>query len=564
MKTSSCLFALVACLGFVSSSRAQSTNTWSNSPDANLNWNGFNWTSDGFSWTDGDDAIFGPTGVGAITITTPVTARNLTFNSPGYSVSNSTLTLIGSNATITANESVTIATSLLGTNGLTVEGAATLTLRGDIITPNGNHYTGGTHVKSGTLILQVSNVTGSGSAYAVDGIESLDAGATVKYFNGYDGVNNLRIPEGQIPVNGSATPNRLNMTGGTLDLNGDDNQNRQPVPSGTGTIRNSSPYARAVLKMTGYGDTRTFSGQIMDGGPVTSSPVSGKLANRVELDFAGGSGTLVLAGSNSFTGFIRIGVGGATIKLEGAGTLGYPTTTFCPGRHLIHNTGLLDLNGTSQRVGQYGGSSTGVIANNASNTTSILTLCVNYTNTSLQTFNGKIVDNTTGTGGVLGLTKVGTAPQGLTGGPNTYSGDTTVSNGLLTIAAAAAVSPNTTFRLFTGGTLNLNYTGTVEVKGLFINGVAQPDGTYGETTAPITGPGFIRVAPFRITSVIKTPEADELTLTWNSMPFASYRIEGTEDFVNWFIEELGIVSQGETTTETIFAFPGYFYRIRKE
>ena len=101
--------------------------------------------------------------------------------------------------------------------------------------------------------------------------------------------------------------------------------------------------------------------------------------------------------------------------------------------------------------------------------TSILTVCFNITNLAPQTCSAQIKDNTTGTGGILGLAKVGVSPQFLNGA-NTYSGDTTVSGGQLSLTAAQAVSPNTTMRLSTtGGTLDLSYSGTADVKGLYTN-----------------------------------------------------------------------------------------------
>ena len=568
MKTSPWLRNLAmlgTCLSIVSNLHA--VNTWKNAPDGTFAWDGFNWDSP-LSWVDGDDAIFGPAGIGAITLGVPVIAHNLTFNSPGYSIVGNTLTLDGASPTITANENVTIATRLLGTNGLRILGSSNVTLIG---TPGvgGNQYTGGTHVVSGTVILQVSNLV-IGTTYAIDSIEALDTGATVKYFNGISytaTTNNLRVPEGQLPINANT---KLNLTGGTFDLNGDDNQNRQPYPTGFGTILNSSENSRAVLKMTGFGTTNIFFGQIMDGGPATNALVAGKVAHRTEIDLATGSGgMLVLAGSNSFSGFVRIGNGG-TIKLQGAGTLGYAATINCPGRHMIHNNGLVDLNGTSQSVGQYGAGSGATIANNALGTTSILTVCLNYTNTALQTCSAAIKDNTTGTGGIVGLTKVGTAPQGLNG-INTYSGDTTVSSGLLTITALSGISSNSTYRLSTtGGILDLNYAGTADVKALIIDGVAKPNGVYGSSTAPITGSGFIRVSNnrFLITQVVKNPNFDQLTITWDSLPGLTYTVQYSTDLgATWFTQDGGsnVPSQGNSTTFDInFSESGFIYRVFKQ
>ena len=63
-------------------------NTWNNFT-ANFLWStnpaDQNWTSP-TAWVNGDDAIFGATGAGAVYLSTPVSAHNLTLNSAGYSI----------------------------------------------------------------------------------------------------------------------------------------------------------------------------------------------------------------------------------------------------------------------------------------------------------------------------------------------------------------------------------------------------------------------------------------------------------------------------------------------
>ena len=113
-------------------------NTWLNtSADSLWNTNSVNWTAPTI-WADGDDAIFGATGAGAVSLSTPVTARNITVNSADYTFSASggnTLTLDGTTPTISVGTSnVVLALSLQGTNGLTVQGTSPtnkLTLQSD-------------------------------------------------------------------------------------------------------------------------------------------------------------------------------------------------------------------------------------------------------------------------------------------------------------------------------------------------------------------------------------------------------------------------------------------------
>ena len=474
-------------------------NTWDNtSADSLWNNTSTNWISPTV-WADGDDAVFGATGAGAISLSTAITAHNITnstgdysFNSPG----GSTLTLGGTTPTISVGSSnFVLGVSLQGTNGLTVQGTAPtnkLTLAGNTPFGQGNNYTGGTYVRSGTVEMNAEPVNG-GSQYAIDSIEALDAGATVKFFNAFDGVNNVRVNQnGQLV---RTLNNRINMTGGTFDMCGDDNRNQVPVVQGTGTVLNSSEYSRAVLKMVVPAGTYTFSGVIADGGSVTNSLVSGKVAHRLDVDVQDGTGTFVMAGANTYSGSTRRG--SAILQMSGAGRLGIPTTN-TPAIGLRVNGSdsdpiLIDLNGTSQRVSGIGGGG-GLIGNTAAATTSVLTVgkVDGSTDTGTPSWSGKLVNGA----GVLALTKVGTNTQAFGGSGNTYSGDTTVSNGILAFTSVTAVSPNTIIRLSTSaGSLSLSYAGNANVKGLAINGVRQPAGVYSSSTAPIIGTGTITVLP---------------------------------------------------------------------
>ena len=580
MKKSFWLFLLVAGLSLAASVRAQ--NTWLNSPDGDFRWTSVNWTAP-TTWAGGDDAIFGPNGVGPVSISSPVTAHNLTFNSPGYAITNGTLTLNGATPTITVNENASISSIITGGSGLTLLGLSSLTLLG------ANTYTDGTYVRSGTLILRSAGVNGS-TTYSVERIQSIDPGARVEIGTLNDGsdldgaTSNIRPPDGQLQRGGST--GRLNLTGGTFDNKGDNNGINYPPPEGTGTIINSSPYQRAVLKISkSDGATYVFNGQIMDGG-VTISKTNGGPGYQQSVDMNGGNFKMIWGGSNSFSGFIRMNSGptGNTIILTNQGTLGYPAPINCPARHILMNSGTIDLNGTSQKVGYVytGNDANSKIVNSTLGTVSTLTVGFNCTN--LVPFNGAatprgirsaLLDDPT-TGGTLALTKEGVCIQPLgnysgdgTPAPNNYHGDTTVNNGILQVLSLGGISPNSHYRLnTTSGTLQLSYSGIAPVKALSINGVALVNGVYGSSTAPITGPGFVRVTgnpALRITEVNYDVGADGLVLRWDSVPGAIYAIQNSQNLVDWDSLTTGISSGGVTTTNKIdFPQPGTFYRIRKD
>jgi autotransporter-associated beta strand protein len=517
-------------------------NIWNNL-SGNFQWDrtSANWTTP-TTWLAGSDAVFGATGVGAVTLGTYVSAHDITFTAPGYSLTGNgySLTLMDSNATITANQSVSIAASIQGTNGLIVQGTGTNTLLGE---GTGNQYTGGTYVKSGTLILQCANPNAAGSAYAVDSIEAIDPGAVVRFGTTNDGLDtatsNVRPPNGQISFQGSFVPvHRLNLTGGTYDTNGDDNQDQVPQPSGFGTIINTSPYARGICKFVSQnGATTTFAGHLMDGGFPTIPRANNGPGYQLNLDSQGvfnSAGTLVLSGSNSFSGFVRIGNNG-TIRFSGAGTMGNPPPTYCQPRHVIQNNGTFDFNGTSQKAGVFwtkGDGSPCALTNTAVGTLSTLTLCYNTTNQTMPTQSGSCggiscsIKDDPATSGLIGITKEGAGIQGIGGvdtvngtqgtPANNYHGDTVVNNGILAITNAGAISPNSAYRLnTTQGKLRLDYAGTAHVRQLWIDGLQKPNGTYGvaETTA-IGGAGTLTVTGYAPVALGFSSSGSALNLSW--------------------------------------------------
>ncbi len=108
------------------------------------------------------------------------------------------------------------------------------------------------------------------------------------------------------------------------------------------------------------------------------------------------------------------------------------------------------------------------------------------------------------------------SPGNLTlSGTNTYSGDTTLSAGTLTLSSAASATnvntgndASTVTIAATGATLNLTYTGTDRVGKLFIGTTRMADGIYGvsATNLPqITGTGTLTVGVLDFASWITGP-----------------------------------------------------------
>jgi autotransporter-associated beta strand protein len=525
-------------------------NTWNNN-SGNFNWDltSMNWVSPTI-WVDGDDAIFGATGVGTVTMGSAISVGNQTFNTPGYTISGgggNPLTVVGSTPTITLNADTTNAASINGTNGLTIQGTGTLTLQGDPVATIGNQYTGGTYIKGGTVILSASGANSGGTAYAVDSIEALDTNATVKFnaiFNGstFDTVRD------QIGTHSTTFASHLRMTGGTFDLNDDPKKQHIPVPDGTGLIINTGTNVQAGLIMVADGSNHVFSGVIADGGPlvgdnIASGPTPQGPGRQIGIvSFAasinGGGGVLTLSGSNTYSGSTRIDQL-ATIKLDGNGTIGFPSSTgSLTGPLRIQNNCGLDLNGHNQTIAlMTSGQANGKVYNSAACTVSTLTF--GYGNEQAnRTAIMQYIDNL-GTGGILAMRKVATGPAFFLpqGGPaatncaqtlsgvNTYSGDTTVAGGYLIFINTTAVSSNSAFRIYTTAwqpapqtncSLVLNYSGTAPVRQLWIDGVQQPNGIYGAGTPGIdpSSTGTLTVTGYAPVVLGYSVGTGGVTLSW--------------------------------------------------
>jgi autotransporter-associated beta strand protein len=209
------------------------------------------------------------------------TADNVTFDNTGV---NKTVTINDPNgvapSTITVNNSTGNDYTFTGSSANGVTGAANLTKMGTgaLILNNTNTYSGATNIQNGTLVLG----------------------------------NNASLPANTSVVLGAGS------TSGILDLNGKSPTLVSLATAGTGTanlIGNSSTSTGSTLTVAG--GTNTFGGIIQDTLGAGNQTVS----------LAVPSGTLILTGNNTYTGFTSVSDPSATLQIGNGGTSGNLSAT---------------------------------------------------------------------------------------------------------------------------------------------------------------------------------------------------------------------------------------------
>ena len=314
--------------------------------------------------------------------------------------------------------------------------SGTITLSDGLIHAGPDWTTGYTLVlNSGTLDLNGRNVP--------TGTLSGSAGGVIT--NGTTGAATLTVTQGTDATyaggiqDGSGTVALTKLGAGTLTLTGSNSY------SGGTTI------GSGTLQIGNGGNAGTLgSGLVVDNAALAfnRSDVL-KVSNNITGTgwvIQSGSGTLVLAGSNSYSGGTMINHG--TLQVGNASALGNASSA------LTINGGELDLYGQSVTVGSLNGSAGAVIT---SGTAGSVTLTVNQGTDA--TYAGVIQDGS----GTVALSKLGAGTLTLTGS-NSYSGATIVDGGVLTITQYLK-SPNLLVGNSGTSALNINGGTVTDVEG---------------------------------------------------------------------------------------------------
>lgn len=398
-----------------------------------------------------------------------------------------------------------------------------------VILNKANTYAGGTDIFSGILRVAKSDSGLSTGAVTFTGNSTL---ATAENGGARTIANPVAINTGvtgslaagfaQLALSGPISgPGTLQLAStGTVVLSGSNTYTGGTNFTGSGFMRLDSPGA---LGTTG---TLSFSGGAMQATAVNSSDYSARFSSAAnqayKIDTNGqsvtwaspltstggsltklGAGTLTVSGASTFTGGTNA-QGGVieTALISDAGAT--PIGTFSTAGDSFLSFG----GGTFRYTGADSVSTARYLWNDQVSGTIEVTnssATLTFSATGGSTINKPFTKS--GAGGLvlsLPITGTGTTVT-VTGGrltlngTNTYTGDTTVGGGSLTLGIAS-LADAADVRLVTGGSLSLNFTGADTVDEFYLDGVAQAAGTWGSPTSTatnkttrITGTGILSV-----------------------------------------------------------------------
>lgn len=388
---------------------------------------------------------------GGLTLETPITieAGGGILQPSGAGIWTGNILLAG-NANVTATASFTVNSIIsdgAGSFGFTKDGANQLTLGG------ANTYEGGTTIAVGKVLANNNAAFGTGAV----GVGTSTSAVGVDLAGGITIANPLTMGVG---VTGSY--------GGT---------------TGLGTL--SVPITATSATWSG---PITINNNVAAGGHFYTAGtgilnLTGGITSSVPVVFR--AGNFVVSGGGNYTDSNLGGV----LKLGGNNGLA-TNATVAIGASV---EGTLDLNGFNQTLAGLVKSSSAATVTNTGTTPSLLT--ISPAAAGPFTFSGIIND---GSGGVS-FTKSGSGTL-ILNGANTYTGDTTVTSGTLTVNTTF-LSDTAKVTIGAAAVLDLPHGLTDTVGQFFINGVQQVAGIWGaigsgapHTSDRITGTGFLNVA----------------------------------------------------------------------
>jgi autotransporter-associated beta strand protein len=317
---------------------------------------------------------------------------------------------------------------------------------GSVVLSGASTFTNGVSLNSSTIIFGASSTPTSGTVTSGPigtGALNLNTGSTIFSSNNFTIANTVNVG-GSFAFGGTGAANNLTLSGSVL------------LGGSSPTMTVTSPFVTGTIS-----------------GPISSTALPGTTAFT-----KAGPGTLLISNSANSLG------GGKVVVASGVLNLGSPTAIEAAGAtgtaasNVQVNAGaVFNVNGNSAGIGSLAGDSltTGGMVTDSG---AAATLTIGNDNTN-QTFAGVITNSTN----ALGLTKVGTGTQTLSG-VNTYTGATNVNQGKVIVSGSLAGTTSTT--VASGATLasgaGFATTGTIN----YIHGsvTANSDTNGGGTIAP--------------------------------------------------------------------------------
>jgi autotransporter-associated beta strand protein len=411
-------------------------------------------------------------------------------------------------ASVTRSYSAIIADGALGMT-LTKTGAGTQVLSG------ANTYTGGTTLTTGTLQFAKTNSmpatgavdVGTGATLAVNAGDT----ANGEFSNATSGAGSIGGLLAGIGGQGAAVSYTGDVRLGIDTTNAVGSVSYAGAIADVGTTLGLTKLGTNTLTLAGnntYSANTTISAgalRLENPSAVQNSPLIAISGNTLEIAtdtaFSGPNisvqaGTIVSDRANPGAGLTHV---------LGDATIGNGITNFTAGSNVTSGTAAIQLGNISNNNGSVASPRlnpttanliiTGGVTLGTSNAgTANLTLDGTG---SVNSIAGAIVNGTRVTGNVI---KSGTSTWTLSG-PNTYTGDTTVNDGVLAVTGSSIPD---TGKLLINGSGIVNLTGTETVAALDFDGTPQPNGFYSNsgvpplatiTTASFSGGGTLTVGP---------------------------------------------------------------------
>ncbi len=402
---------------------------------------------------------------------------------------------LGFDRSIAMTQGTHFSNSISGTGSLSVLRTTTVTLNSST-----NTFSGGVTIPvDGVLKLTNGSALGTGSLVIGDGSGS-DRNARLELSNNISVSNAITMfGRGTFTSTGILNTSGTNTLTGTIALG---------QGGGTGYIQSDSG-STLTLGTSGNTAITAFtsatSGRTVVLRGAGTGIVAGKIANldatRTIALTKDGTGTWTLSDANTHSGATTVNQG--TLTVDTAGSLGATTGALAVGNNNTTADGtntILNLSTTADTVK---GSLSGAILPplTGTNTATINNGGSGRNFTVNQTVAGNFAGVIAGAGDFT-LGSLSTNTLTLTG-TNTYSGNTTVNAGILSVATDDVFADTSTVSLAAASSLDLSHSGIDTVNKLFINSIEQANGLYTFGTGQLNVVGATVSTPFQTWATAK-------------------------------------------------------------